>query len=673
MTDRIPDQEFITLQEALAGRYSLQRELGRGGMGIVYLAHEVALDRPVALKLLPPHMAADPTMRERFMREARTAAKLSQPNIVPIYTVDDVGGFVFFTMAYVDGFTLGSAIRERGALPPGEAVRILREVAWALAYAHVQGVVHRDVKPDNILVEVGSARALVTDFGIAQVRESPGTTGRGEVLGTAEFMSPEQASGETVDERSDIYSLGVVGYYMLSGRVPFGGETAAAVLAKHITQAAPLLSSVAPEVPKHLAQAIDRCLARAPADRFANAEDLAMALSQSIEVRREMPVPLRVFLKQNRERLSGLPLWALFVAYAAVVALVAGVSGEPIIALFMLSGALVMGVVPIGMLLRMARQLLGSGYGRQELLLALKDDLQTRKEELAFERGGETNWVDRMSLGLMYGGLAAMGVGTALAYILDLNAISDLVLGGLGALTAGGLVASLVGIPLTAVRGGSRRGLPGKWWSKFWESRVGKWLFKAAGVRLKGLPNAGSAYGPTELAIGMAAERLFEELPKAAQKDLEELPELVNRLEKDALGMRQRIEELNGMLFDIGGEGDSGFSKRAASVVSNPDLRVQRDQVKDDLERARDGAQVRLQDAVASLETIRLGLLRLHAGSGTVGGITQDLTNASEIAGDIERLLEGRSEVEAALKGAGEEPLSSGGSSLSSTQRTDPA
>jgi serine/threonine-protein kinase len=659
MTALIPDQEFIALQEALAGRYSLQRELGRGGMAVVYLAHEVALDRPVALKLLPPRMAADTAQRERFMREARTAAKLSQPNIVPIYTVDDVAGFVFFTMAYVDGISLGASIRDRGPFSSSEAIRILREVAWALAYAHGRGVIHRDVKPDNILLEADGARALVTDFGIAQVQEVTGITGKGEVLGTPEFMSPEQASGESVDERSDIYSLGVVGYFMLTGRLPFEGETVAAVLAKHITQEAPPLSSVAPEVPKHLAGAVDRCLAKGPADRFANAEDLAAALSQSIELRREIPMPLRVFLKQKREQLSGLPLWAVFVVYASVMVLVAALAGEPAIALIMLLMTITIGVVPIGMLLRMARQLLGSGYGHQELLLALKDDLQARREELAFERGvEERNWVDRMVFGLRHGGLAAMGVGTGLAYILDLNAISGLALGGLGALTLGGLVATMIGFPLSSVRGSSRRGLPGKGWIKFWESRVGKWVFKAAGLRLKGLPQAGAAYGPTELAIGMAADRLFEELPKETQKDLVELPGLVSRLEKDAAGMRQRVEELTGLLADIGGEEDSELPRRAASVAANPVLRGQRDQVKDDLERARDGAQVRLRDAVASLETIRLGLLRLHAGSGTVGGITQDLTNASDLAADIERLLEGRSEVELALRKAKEDPPS---------------
>jgi len=185
-----PDQDFLALQEAVAGRYSLENELGRGGMGIVYLAHEVSLDRPVALKLLPPELAAQAQLKERFLREARTAAKLSHPNIVPIFAVDEVDGFVFFAMAYVGGESLGQRIRSKGPVPASEAARIMREVAWALAYAHAQGIVHRDVKPDNILLEDGSGRALVTDFGIAHVREAPGMTAVGEVIGTAEYMSP---------------------------------------------------------------------------------------------------------------------------------------------------------------------------------------------------------------------------------------------------------------------------------------------------------------------------------------------------------------------------------------------------------------------------------------------------------------------------------------------------
>src|SRR5574341_1123791 len=161
MTSPAPDRLFLDFQSAIAGRYSLERELGRGGMGVVYLAREVRLDRPIAIKLLPPGKATDQHLRERFLREARTAAKLSHPNIIPIHSVDEIGEFVFFVMSYVEGETLTDRVRQRGPLAPSEAARVLREVAWALAYAHSQGVIHRDVKPDNILLEGATGRALV--------------------------------------------------------------------------------------------------------------------------------------------------------------------------------------------------------------------------------------------------------------------------------------------------------------------------------------------------------------------------------------------------------------------------------------------------------------------------------------------------------------------------------
>jgi serine/threonine-protein kinase len=634
-----PEAAFIALQESLAGRYSLQRELGRGGMGIVYLAHEVALDRPVALKLLPPLLAAEPSLRERFMREARTAARLSQPNIVPIHTVDEVADFVFFTMAYVEGESLGDAIRRRGALPAAEAARVVREVAWALAYAHAQGVVHRDVKPDNILLEAGSGRALVTDFGIAQVRTAPGLTGHGEVLGTAEFMSPEQASGEAVDERSDIYSLGVVAYYALTGRLPFEGDSVAAILAKHITQAAPPIASVAPEIPRHLAQAVDRCLAKNPADRFANGEDLAAALSRSLAVRREIPLPLRVFLQQNREQFRGVVGWGLAVGWIGVVtgylATLAPQVG-PVPALIGLCTAFAIGSAPAGMLLRMTRQLLKAGYGRRELLLALKDDLQTRREELAFEHRTGKTWLDRLASGLWYGGLGAMSAGTAVAIFVDLDALPRPVRVGLAVLTFGGAFTTLAALPLAAARGSRRRGLAGTGWAKFWDSRAGKWLFEVAGFRLRTLPVPATGYRPTEVAIGMAAERLFEELPKEARRQLKDLPVALQRLEQDAQAMRQRVEQLDGLL------GNAGADETAALQ---------------DLTSARDAAQARLKEAVASLENIRLGLLRMYAGAATTDGITRDLAKADEIAGDIERLLQGREEVERALRTAPRAPM----------------
>ncbi len=223
------DPLFLSFQAAVAGRYSIDRELGRGGMGVVYLAKEVDLDRPVAIKLLPPDMAADAGLRARFLQEARTAAKLSHPNIIPIHVVEEVGAFVFFAMAYVDGETLAERVRRRGPLAPSEAARVLREVAWALAHAHAHGVVHRDVKPDNILLEGASGRALVADFGIAAAASGGGPD---EIRGTPEFMSPEQALGKAVDARSDLYAFGATAYYALSGTLPFEGKSATEVLAK---------------------------------------------------------------------------------------------------------------------------------------------------------------------------------------------------------------------------------------------------------------------------------------------------------------------------------------------------------------------------------------------------------------------------------------------------------
>src|SRR3989442_11073599 len=198
------DPQHRTLDRALAGRYVLERRLGRGGMGVVFLARELVLERQVAIKLLPPLKAADPRARRRFLDEARTVARLSHPNIVPVFAVDESPDAVFFVMAYVEGQTLGQRIRDQGMLPPEEGARLLREVARALAHAHERGVVHRDVKPDNILLDAATGRALVFDFGIARVGGDGGSTGSGGGgVGTADYMSPEQASGLGVDRSEE--------------------------------------------------------------------------------------------------------------------------------------------------------------------------------------------------------------------------------------------------------------------------------------------------------------------------------------------------------------------------------------------------------------------------------------------------------------------------------------
>jgi eukaryotic-like serine/threonine-protein kinase len=271
--------EFRRFAEALGGQYELECEIGRGGMGVVYRALDLRLDRPVAIKTLPPHLAGDAIVRERFLREARTAGRLSHQNIVPIHRADELGGQVFFVMGYIDGASLAQRIRERARLDPSEVVRILIDVASALGYAHEHGVIHRDVKAENILIESGSGRALVTDFGIARLAEASPLTATGQVLGTVYYLSPEQVTGDGVDARSDIYSLGIVGYFALSGRFPFDASLASAVLIAHVNKAAPPLHEVAPHVPRALTDIVDRCLAKDPADRFQSCFELRDALA----------------------------------------------------------------------------------------------------------------------------------------------------------------------------------------------------------------------------------------------------------------------------------------------------------------------------------------------------------------------------------------------------------
>jgi len=513
--------EFLALQELLAGRYSIERELGRGGMGIVLLARDVALDRLVAIKVLPPELAVVPEVRERFLREARTAAGLSHPHIVPIHSVEEQGPFVFFAMGYVDGESLRERVERVGPLSPRQAAKVMQEVAWALAYAHERGVVHRDVKPDNIMLERDGDRAVVMDFGIATVGPQRPTT---EVTGTARYMSPEQASGEMVDRRSDLYSLGATFFYALAGRAPFEAHSVPALLAKHVAEPPPSLPTLRAEVPVRLAEIVDRCLAKAPSDRFPSGDELAKALG---DVRgREMRAPPLVRSFVRNAQVTTMVVFALLIGGSG------GGGGEGInVAVNWLA------VVMVAQLGAVGRRLLKEGYAFPDIQAALRAEAQLQEEEL--DATGQKKFMRRIN----------------------------------------------------------------SMWYKLWSGRFGRWFFRMAGL---GLAEPAYAVVPstdhTELVLGRQVTQAFDELPRSQRDRVAQLPAVVERLE-------QRAEAL----------------------------------------RARGRTGPELTNTVAALERVRLAVLQLRAGAGSVEDLTRYLAAAKAVGEEVDRQLEARREVDAVI------------------------
>ena len=299
-----PDQDLLArVSRAVEPAYDIQGEIGRGGSGIVYRALDRRLKRAVAIKILPPDLAFRSDTRDRFMREAETAAQLSHPNIVPIFSVDEREGLAWFVMSIVEGESLGDRVRAKGAMPVSDVRKMLREVADALGFAHERGVVHRDIKPDNILIDAHSGRVMVTDFGIARATTDGGSrlTATGTAIGTPAYMSPEQCAGDkNLDGRSDLYSLGAVAYYALTGQPVFDGPSTPAIMMKHVTETPEPMSRYRSGIPEDLDRIVMRLLQKDPADRFRNGRELIAALDGA-------PVE-PVARKAQMPTLGGLPM-----------------------------------------------------------------------------------------------------------------------------------------------------------------------------------------------------------------------------------------------------------------------------------------------------------------------------------------------------------------------------
>jgi serine/threonine-protein kinase len=264
------------------GGYKIESRLGRGGMGAVYLATHERLARKVALKVIASELALDEGFRARFLRESQLAASLDHPNVIPIYDADEVDGVLYLAMRYVEGPTLRALIAERGALSPADTRRLADQIGGALEAAHSSGLVHRDVKPGNILVAEPGPHAYLCDFGLAKLVSSKGATATGSFFGTVDYCAPEQIRGEPIDARADIYSLGCVLFQCLTGETPFARDTDFAVLQAHLSDPPPAPSSTRADLPASVDDVIARALAKSPEDRYATAGELAASLTHAL-------------------------------------------------------------------------------------------------------------------------------------------------------------------------------------------------------------------------------------------------------------------------------------------------------------------------------------------------------------------------------------------------------
>ena len=591
MSETTYSPEFASLQRVVAGRYSLVREIGRGGMGIVFLARDVALDRPVAIKLLPPDLARESSFRERFLQEARMAASLAHPHIVPIHSVEAHDDVVFFVMAYVDGESLGDRVRHRGPCSANDAARIIQEAAWALAHAHARGIVHHDVKPDNILIDRESGRVMVTDFGIARVLSSDTAP---PTAGTPHYLSPEQMRGEPVDGRCDLYSLGVTAWHALTASYPFEAPTLSMLLVRQSTEQAPPLRTVAAAVPERFANAVDRCLRRVPAERWASAEELAVELNTIRARSGELPAPVRAWLRDVVPAgndiglgvggvVTSLAVWALLAALApSSDGFFAALDNIFTTIAMSLAASLFAGLA----LLRLAsvvastRDLIAAGYDHDQARRALVESDAERASEQS-ETPPAKHRRRAMLVGLVGSAASALAIWGATFdeptwLVLPATVLSVLV----PMIAAKAVISDLLDGPTP--------------WSRLMRGRFGRALFRVARLFTgRRRDHAAIAGEPTIAALGLEAESMFRALPPGVRDQLHDLPAVLAAL-------RERAEQLH--VADAEDEG-----------VSN---------------------------AVAAMEAVRLELMGMGAGVRSVPDVTRNLEEARRLA---ERMAAARS------------------------------
>ncbi len=613
--------DLLALQESLLGRWSLERELGRGGMGTVWLARDLRLDRPVAIKVLHNSLAGEAQHRERFLREARTAARLAHPHIVPIYSVESRDDVAAIVMGLIDGETLAERIRRRGALPAGEAERILRELAWALAYAHQSGIIHRDLTLANVLLERESGRAVLADFGLAA--ELAGEHGA-PMFGTPGFLAPEIIGGEPLTPQSDLYALGVIGFTMLAGQPPFVGETTGELLARHMVQPVPDLAQLALGAPRRVVENIMQCLAKVPEDRPASAGDLLSGLERVPEPVTVAPALEQWFTRWERIRtiyaiatpILGMQTWLLVAGYfdtgiselfmAAVLGSVLSITALPIIA---------HGIAEVVAL----RRLHGQGFGVADIRAAWPYWTATLERER--QREGLPPLPGRVVFDLTVVGAVGLAVLFGVIFpILPILAPADTAMtrGVLAMWASNVYLWVLTGIGIGFVAPGIRfspRGWFRRLTHRFWNSRFAGAVTKLAVMgQARQLAASSTLHRNTEMVLGLAMEELWSALPHALRNDLPGVPALWRTLQAAAEELRDLAERL--------AESEREVATDAPDEVAR-------------LAGLRSGVTARQREAVTALERLRLHLLRAVAERRA----TADLTSHLEVAHALEQQL----------------------------------
>jgi serine/threonine-protein kinase len=618
MTEPV-SREQMALQEAVAGRYSIETEIGRGGMGIVFLARDAALNRPVAIKLLPPVLAALPDSRQRFLQEARTAAGLFHPNIVPIHAVEEQGDLVFYVMGYVQGETLRDLVERKGRLDPADVARIFQEVAWALAHAHERGVVHRDVKPDNILMERDSRRAMVTDFGIARSLDgSGGLTATGDLMGTPHYMSPEQATGERAGPESDIYSLGATVFFALTGRPPFEADNSRALLTMHLTQPAPPLHAVRADVPGTLAEVINRCLSKEPGERYPAGSHLADALNAARAGLQVTPPELVRYHDQADRtliELAGKILLLLMLWLAPVRDSIA--IFENLFRVGFATVAIGLSVFSLGSLLARTRELLLGGFAPLEILQSFS--LRSRPEP--------GRWTTR---------LLAVTAGVLLVFWFWWLGGKEKVAMNFPEVMAYAILVVMVTVPIAIGRTLAgflldiRRTFNA--WNRWWSRGLGRTVIALASAflsRPRRVAGGRVTVHATEVVLGQSALAIYDALPPDARRALHDLPQVISRLEERAEALRRKEKELAEIQGQVGAAGGSASPLAASRRDAAEAIEAQRNHL---------GRQ--LASTIAAMENVRLDLLRLRAGVVSLESITANLEEARRVGTVVDALVE---------------------------------